>query len=238
MDNYINKNIKELLLPNSYPGRGIITGTTADGTISAIAYFIMGRSENSRNRVFRPTQDGIKTEAYDPEKISDPSLIIYHPVRFHEDEIIITNGDQTDTIRDALAAEGSFQSALQTREFEPDAPNFTPRISAIVHPDGSYGMSILKSSDEKGSACARYFYNYPKINGTGHFLHTYDSDGSPLPTFTGEPRRIAINDSIDRFAADIWESLDPDNKISLYVCHKNIETFSCKQKIINKNASL
>lgn len=238
MNNYVNQDIKELLLQNSYPGRGIITGTTADGTISAIAYFIMGRSENSRNRVFRPAQDGIKTEAFDPEKLSDPSLIIYHPVRFYEDEIIITNGDQTDTIRDALSAEGSFESALQTREFEPDFPNFTPRISAIVHPDGSYDMSILKSADENGSACTRKFFHFPKTSGIGHFLHTYDGDGNPLPSFTGEPRRIEISDSIDRFASDIWESLDANNKISLYVCYKNIETFSCKQKIINKNASL
>lgn len=238
MSNYVNEEVKVLLKANSYPGRGIITGTTADGTVSAIAYFIMGRSENSRNRVFRPTQDGIKTEACDPEKLSDPSLIIYNPVRFHEDEIIITNGDQTDTIKEALAAGESFESALLTREFEPDAPNLTPRISAIVHPDGSYEMSILKSADEVGNACARYFYNFPKVAGTGHFLHTYEGDGNPLPSFKGEPRRISISDSIDSFASEIWENLDPDNKVSLYVCYKNIETFSCRQKIINRNASL
>ena len=186
--------IKQLLNAVSYPGRGIIMGRTPDNTKAVIAYFIMGRSENSRNRVFTETPDGIQTKAFDPSKLSDPSLIIYHPVRVMDDGItIVTNGDQTDTIRDFMAEGHCYRHALLTREFEPDAPNYTPRISGVVKSDGSYNLSILKSMDGDPACCCRYFYEYDKpVAGVGHYIHTYMGDGIPLPSFEGEPSRNRV----------------------------------------------
>ena len=226
--------LSEELKSNSYPGRGIILGRTADGKQSAIAYFIMGRSENSRNRVFVKEPDGIRTEAYDPAKLADPSLIIYHPVRQLGRGLIVTNGDQTDTIRDFLEKGLPFEQALRTREFEPDGPNWTPRISGLVSPDGSYKMSILKSADAEGSACARYTYEYPGLAGVGHFLHTYVQDGSPIPTFQGEPERVAITGTMEEFTDLVWNNLNPDNKISLYVRFTDLATGAYQETIINK----
>ena len=210
-------NLETLLSANPYPGRGIVLGQTPDGTRMVVAYFIMGRSPNSRNRVFERTEDGIRTRAYDPSKVEDPSLIIYNPLRTVDGALIVTNGDQTDTVRDALVAGRSFEDALETREFEPDAPNLTPRISGLLLPDGRYQLSILKSADAEGSACSRFYFNYPPLAGVGHFLHTYNSDGDPLPSFTGEPRRVAIADDVEAFTQMMWEALDPDNRVALYV---------------------
>ena len=235
MNVYEPQSITELLSHNAYPGRGILLGTTADGLHSVIAYFIMGRSANSRNRVFEETSDGIRTRAHDPSKLEDPSLIIYHPVRQVGKDIIVTNGDQTDTIQSALLEGGCFEGALSTREFEPDAPNFTPRISGIVYPNGNYTMSILKSADALGSACSRQFFVYPSIHGVGHFLHTYHCDGQPLPTFIGEPKRVWVEHNLDLLADSIWNSLNLENKISLYVSFYNIKTGEIKSKIINKH---
>ena len=227
--------IPEYLSGNAYPGRGIILGKTADGK-TAIAYFIMGRSENSRNRVFTETEDGIKTEAYDPSKMEDPSLIIYHPVRVFRGCTIVTNGDQTDTIRDGLALGGTFASSLHTREFEPDAPNYTPRISGIVFPCGGYQLSILKSADGDPSSCERFFYTYdvPRT-GVGHCIHTYVGDGSPLPSFTGEPKAVKIDGSLDAFTQTVWDSLDRDNRISLYTCFIDHTAGTRECRIINKH---
>ena len=186
---------------NPYPGRGILLGCSADGRRAVIAYFIMGRSENSRNRVFEITEDGIRTKAFDESRMTDPSLIIYHPVRVVDGTTIVTNGDQTDTVADAFRSGGSWVRALRTREFEPDGPNWTPRISGLLSPDGSYKLSILKSADAQGSACVRQTFEYPALPGVGHFLHTYVTDGNPIPTFQGEPERVAISDDIDTFAA-------------------------------------
>ena len=210
-------NPETLISANPYPGRGIVLGQTPDGTRMVVAYFIMGRSPNSRNRVFERTEDGIRTRAYDPSKVEDPSLIIYNPLRTVDGTLIVTNGDQTDTVRDALVAGRSFEDALETREFEPDAPNLTPRISGLLLPDGRYQLSILKSADAEGSACSRFYFNYPPLAGVGHFLHTYNSDGDPLPSFTGEPRRVAIADDVEAFTQMMWEALDPDNRVALYV---------------------
>ena len=210
-------NLETLLSANPYPGRGIVLGQTPDGTRMVVGYFIMGRSPNSRNRVFERTEDGIRTRAYDPSKVEDPSLIIYNPLRTVDGTLIVTNGDQTDTVRDALVAGRSFEDALETREFEPDAPNLTPRISGHLLPDGRYQLSILKSADAEGSACSRFYFNYPPLAGVGHFLHTYNSDGDPLPSFTGEPRRVAIADDVEAFTQMMWEALDPDNRVALYV---------------------
>lgn len=228
----------KLLEGNTYPGRGIMIGQSPDGKNAVIAYFIMGRSVNSRNRVFEETDGGIITKAHDESKLEDPSLIIYAPVRTEENNIVVTNGDQTDTIVKFLKDGMSFEDALRTREFEPDEPNFTPRISGILtFDDGSftYKMSILKSSDEKGSACSRYFYEYPSIAGVGHFIHTYNCDGDPIPTFTGEPERIAMCDDIDEFADSLWSALNADNKISLYVRYVSLDGSLDKTRIINKN---
>ena len=235
MNVYENLNLNELLKENAYPGRGIVVGKTADGKYAAVAYFIMGRSVNSRNRVFIETDDGIRTEAHDPSKMVDPSLIIYHPVRLVKEGLIVTNGDQTDTVRDGLLDGKSFAESLRTRCFEPDGPNWTPRISALLAKDGSYQMSILKSADAEGSACARYTYEYPGIAGVGHFLHTYGCDGDPLPTFCGEPERVTIEGDLDTFTANVWENLNEDNKISLYTCFMNIETGEITAKILNKH---
>ena len=230
--------IKQLLNETSYPGRGIILGRSADNTKAVIAYFIMGRSENSRNRVFTETEDGIRTEAFDPAKLSDPSLIIYHPVRVLDNGItIVTNGDQTDTIRDFMLEGHCYRHALLTREFEPDGPNYTPRISGVVKPDGSYNLSILKSMDGDPSCCCRYFYEYDHPQaGVGHFIHTYMGDGSPLPSFEGEPERIAIeaNDA-HSFADLLWANLNEDNKVSLFVRCIDLENGSTDTVIVNKN---
>ena len=235
MNVYETYDIAALLKGNTYPGRGIILGTSEDGETAVAAYFIMGRSVNSRNRVFIEEPDGIRTEAFDPSKLSDPSLIIYHPVRELGRSLIVTNGDQTDTIREYLERGETMEQALRTRQFEPDGPNWTPRISGLLCPDGSYKMSILKSADPEGSACARIFFEYPAIKGQGRFLHTYVCDGNPIPTFTGEPERVAISGDIDEFTAMLWDSLNEDNKISLFVRYTNLKTGETQQRILNKN---
>ncbi len=235
MDIYRIDALNEKLANNTYPGRGIVLGITPNGKYTVAAYFIMGRSENSRNRVFVEEPDGIRTEAYDPAKLADPSLIIYHPVRTIGRGLIVTNGDQTDTIWTHLEQGLSLEQALRTREFEPDGPNWTPRISGLLCPDGSYKLSILKSADPEGSACTRHFFDYPPIAGLGHFLHTYVCDGNPIPTFQGEPERVAMCDDMDSFAAGIWENLNPNNKISLYVRYTDRATGESRQKIYNKH---
>ena len=222
---------------NEYPGRGILLGRSADDRFSVIAYFIMGRSVNSRNRIFTETEDGIRTEAYDPSKMEDPSLIIYHPVRVYAGETIVTNGDQTDTIRDSLADGRCFRHALMSREFEPDKPNYTPRISGIVAEDGSYKLSILKSLDGDPTCCCRYFFEYdrPKA-GIGHILHTYECDGSPLPSFEGEPKPVAITAAnASELSAQLWESLNEDNKVSLFVRYTELATGKADTVITNKH---
>ena len=227
-----------LLRGNSYPGRGILLGRSADGKKAVIAYFIMGRSENSRNRVFEETPDGIRTRAFDESKMTDPSLIIYHPVRRLESGLtIVTNGDQTDTIRDALAQGHCYRHALNTRTFEPDGPNWTPRISGVVKPDGSYNLSILKSLDGDESCCCRYFFEYDKpASGTGHFISTYQGDGNPLPSFAGEPVPVdvAATDAA-ALAKELWESLDADNKVSLFVEYIDLEHGNLHTVIHNKH---
>jgi hypothetical protein len=224
------------LKANSYPGRGIILGCSPDGKQSVIAYFIMGRSENSRNRIFVSCEDGIRTEAFDPSKMTDPSLIIYHPIRVLGEMYIVTNGDQTDTIRDHLLEGHCYRHALNTRSFEPDGPNYTPRISGVVKPDGSYNLSILKSLNGDPACCCRYFYEYdaPKA-GLGHFIHTYQGDGDPLPSFEGEPRPVSLPSSARELADLLWGSLNADNKVSLYVQYTHRETHKTEQIIINKH---
>ncbi len=235
MNVYATASIAELLKNNPYPGRGIVIGTSADGKTNAVGYFIMGRSVNSRNRIFAEEPDGIRTEAFDPSLVSDPSLIIYHPVRVYNGCLIVTNGNQSDTVRDFLAEGRSFEEALRTREFEPDGPNWTPRISGMVTPEGNYLMSILKSVDPEGSDCVRETFEFPKKAGLGHFLHTYVTDGNPIPTFVGEPERITIEGNIDEFTSCLWENLNPDNKISLYVRFTDIETGKYEERILNKH---
>ena len=228
--------MKEKLSTNAYPGRGIILGVTPDGKKSVAAYFIMGRSVNSRNRIFALEPDGIRTEAHDPSLMKDPHLIIYHPVREVGSGLIVTNGDQTDTIWEYLARGESWEAALRTRMFEDDGPNWTPRISGLLAGDGSYKMSILKAADAEGSACARFFYEYPAIAGLGHFIHTYVCDGYPvIPTFQGEPERVAIEGDIDTFTNMLWESLNEANKISLFVRYTDLATGEFEQRIINKH---
>ena len=226
-----------LLRANSYPGRGILLGRSADGKNAVIAYFIMGRSENSRNRVFEETPDGIRTKAFDESKMTDPSLIIYHPVRRLENRMtIVTNGDQTDTIRDALAQGHCYRHALNTRTFEPDGPNWTPRISGVVKPDGSYNLSILKSLDGDPACCCRYFFEYGSpIAGTGHFISTYQGDGSPLPSFAGEPVAVEVG-APDASALEkaLWESLNEENKVSLFVDYIGLEQGTHHTVIHNK----
>ena len=237
MNVYKSYDISTLLKDNEYAGRGIVIGTSPDKKNAVCAYFIMGRSENSRNRVFVKTGETLKTEPFDVSKVSDPSLIIYNAVRKTEKSLIVTNGDQTDTVYNLMSDGKSFKESLETREFEPDAPNFTPRISGILYFENgfNYEMSILKSIDENGSECCRYTYSYPSVAGLGHFIHTYNRNGDPLPTFTGEPHRISIKNNIEEFANEIWESLNGDNKISLYVRYTDIETGKYTDKIINKN---
>ena len=226
--------IKQDLAGNSYPGRGIVIGQSADGKQAVVAYFIMGRSVNSRNRVFAEEPDGIRTEAADPAKMEDPSLIIYHPVRQMGRGLIVTNGDQTDTILEFLERGLPMEQALRTREFEPDGPNWTPRISGLLSPDGSYKLSILKSADESGTRCLRQTFEYPGQAGVGHFLHTYAGDGSPLPSFAGEPEQVAIGGDIDEFTDAVWNSLDEANRISLFVRFTDLETRAFQQRIVNK----
>jgi IMP cyclohydrolase len=230
-------NFFHLLESNPYPGRGIMLGRSCDNQFAVIAYFIMGRSENSRNRVFVATDDGIRTEAFDPSKMTDPSLIIYHPVRVFDGKTIVTNGDQTDTIRDGFEKAQNYHHALLTREFEPDAPNYTPRISGIVRPDGSYNLSILKSANGDPSCCCRYYYEYDRpIAGQGHFIHTYKGDGDPLPSFEGEPTPIQLgNDTAEEFALKVWHSLNAENKVSLFVRKLDLKSGHVDTVIMNKH---
>lgn len=228
--------LPQILQDNPYPGRGILLGRSADGAHAVIAYFIMGRSENSRNRVFVSTPDGIRTQAHDPAKMTDPSLIIYNPVRRFGKSTIVSNGDQTDTIREGLAAGRGFVASLRTRAFEPDAPNFTPRISGIVEGDGSYALSILKSAHGDPTCCHRYFFEYDQpLAGLGHFIHTYQGDGDPLPSFSGEPVEVALEGNNAVVLADaLWEGLNEENKVSLFVRYINLEDGSDETRVINK----
>lgn len=238
MNIYEVKTVGERVSGNSYVGRGIVLGKTADGKNAVSAYFIMGRSENSRNRVFTVKDGAVFTEPFDASKVEDPSLIIYAAVRGFENKLIVTNGDQTDTVYEYVSKGMGFREALKTREFEPDRPNFTPRISGMIAFDGgdfSYEMSILKSIDENGSDCARYTFDYPSKAGLGHFIHTYVTDGSPIPTFQGEPERISVPNDIDELTDDIWKNLDENNKISLYVRYTSLEDGSVSERLINKN---
>lgn len=238
MNIYKINGIKELIKDNPYVGRGIVIGKTEDGEKAAVAYFIMGRSENSRNRIFYVEGESVKTGAFDPSKLSDPSLIIYALIRKTENKLIVSNGDQTDTIYDYIKDGKSFEQALESREFEPDAPNFTPRISGILNfsnNDFTYKMSILKSADEEGSACNRFTFSYSPICGLGHFIHTYVTDGNPIPTFLGEPERVKIPNDIDDFTNEIWSALNSDNKISLYVRYINLKNGAEENRLINKN---
>ena len=237
MNVYQTSDISELVRGNSYPGRGIVLGLSEDGKRAVSAYFIMGRSANSRNRVFRLKDGALFTEPYDASKVEDPSLIIYAALRQFANKLIVTNGDQTDTVCEGLAAGKSFSEALEARRFEPDAPNLTPRISGVFTLDARrprYEMSILKSVDAEGSDCARYTFSYPALPGLGHFLHTYVRDGSPLPCFQGEPERVRLGNDADAFADSLWESLDADNRISLYVRFTELETGSCEERLINR----
>ena len=236
---YDIRSMGERIAGNSYVGRGIVIGKSEDGTKAVFAYFIMGRSENSRNRVFKIEGENVTIYPFDESKVEDPSLIIYSPVRKIGNHVIVTNGDQTDTVYDFIADGKTFEQALETRAFEPDAPNFTPRISGILNfgaNDFDYQMSILKSADEKGTACNRYTFNYAALSGLGHFIHTYNHDGNPIPTFTGEPERVSIPNDIEEFFADIWNNLDENNKISMYVRYTDLATGEEQVKMINKNA--
>ena len=238
MDIYKISTIEELIKGNSYVGRGIIAGKSEDGKKAVTAYFIMGRSENSRNRVFVENGEELMTKPFDPSKVEDPSLVIYSAIRTIDNKLIVTNGDQTDTIYEFIKDGRSFTEALETREFEPDPPILTPRISAMFtfdEGDFKYDMSILKSADAQGTACNRYTYTYSPISGLGHFIHTYVCDGNPVPTFQGEPERVAIPNCIDKFAEDIWTNLDENNKISLYVRYIDLATGEVENRLINKN---
>ena len=231
--------IATLLRENAYPGRGIILGKTPDGKNAVIAYFIMGRSVNSRNRIFEATADGIRTKAFDESKLSDPHLIIYSPVRVLGNKTIVTNGDQTDTIYDHMDRQETFEQSLRTREYEDDAPNYTPRISGIVHMEDdsfNYAMSILKSADGNPDSVHRFTFSYNNpLCGEGHFIHTYMGDGNPLPSFEGEPEKIATVDDIDAFTDMLWNSLNEDNKVSLFVRYIDIASGTWETRIVNKN---
>ena len=238
MNIYKINTIEELLADNTYPGRGIIIGKTPDGTKAMTAYFIMGRSDNSRNRIFTEKNGEVFTEPFDASKVQDPSLIIYAAIRQYENNLIVTNGNQTDTIYDGLKDGKCFMKALESREFEPDSPNFTPRISGMLtfgDGDFTYQMSILKSADAEGSACNRFTYKYAPLNGLGHFLHTYVCDGNPIPTFQGEPERIAVCDDIDEETDRLWKALNEQNKISLYVRYVDLKTGKAENRLVNKN---
>ena len=229
------KELKE----NAYPGRGIVIGVSEDGTKAVTAYFIMGRSSNSRNRIFVEEGEGIRTEAFDPSKLEDPSLIIYAPVRVLGNKTIVTNGDQTDTIYDGMDRQNTFEQSLRSREFEPDGPNYTPRISGIMHIENgryNYAMSILKSNNGNPDACNRYTFAYENpVAGEGHFIHTYMHDGNPLPSFEGEPKWVKISGDIDTFTDEVWTSLNEDNKVSLFVRFIDIATGKYETRIVNKN---
>ncbi|MDR0987603.1 MAG: IMP cyclohydrolase [Ruminococcus sp.] len=239
------KDLTKLLANNAYPGRGIVIGATPDGKHAVTAYFIMGRSENSRNRIFVKTADGIRTEAFDPSKMSDPSLVIYNAVRTLGNKTIVTNGDQTDTIYNGLDAQKTFEESLQCREFEPDPPIYTPRISGVIRLCGAdnfnYALSILKAAesgvtDGNPASCNRFLFTYkPAVAGTGHFIHTYKCDGNPPEVFEGEPVAVAIPDSIDEFTKQIWDNLNEANKISLFVRYIDIQAGTYQDKIVNKN---
>ena len=238
MNIYEINDISKLIEGNSYVGRGIVIGKSEDGKKAAMAYFIMGRSANSRNRIFTEKNGEIFTEPFDVSKVEDPSLIIYAAIRKYENNLIVTNGDQTDTIYDGLASDKSFDVALESREFEPDAPNFTPRISGMLtfeNGDFTYKMSILKSGDAEGSFCNRFGFQYGSKAGLGHFIHTYVCDGNPIPTFQGEPERVKIPNDIGEFTDSLWNALDNDNKISLYVRYIDLETGAEESRMINKN---
>ena len=231
----LEKELKE----NAYPGRGIVIGKSESGRYAVCAYFIMGRSSNSRNRVFTVEGEGIRTEAFDPSKLEDPSLIIYAPVRVLGNDTIVTNGDQTDTVFDGLKAGLTFEQSLRSREFEPDGPNYTPRISGVMHVENGafdYAMSILKSNNGNPDCCNRYTFSYDKpVNGEGHFIHTYMHDGDPLPSFDGEPKLVSISDDMAGFTQMLWESLNEENKVSLFVRYIDIATGEYQTQIINKN---
>ncbi|MBQ9801948.1 MAG: IMP cyclohydrolase [Clostridia bacterium] len=230
--------LKKLLRENSYPGRGIVLGQSADGKNAMIAYFIMGRSENSRNRVFERFEGGMRTKAYDESKLSDPSLIIYNPYLAMPGVDIVTNGDQTDTVRDHMAAGKTFEDALMTREFEPDCPNYTPRISGVLYygeKDFTYAMSILKSANGNPAVCNRYFYRYAPRAGVGHFIHTYKCDGDPIPSFYGEPEEVALPNTAEELSDLVWKNLNPDNKVSLFVRVVPLDGSAPTEIITNKN---
>ena len=231
--------LAEELKSNSYPGRGIVIGKTPDGLKAGAAYFIMGRSENSRNRVFVKDGEGIRTQAFEPSKMTDPSLVIYAPVRVLGNKTIVTNGDQTDTIYEGMDKQLTFEQSLRSREFEPDGPNYTPRISGILHIENgkfNYAMSILKSADGNPASCNRFTFAYENpMAGEGHFIHTYMCDGDPLPSFEGEPKLVEISSDMDEFTDMLWQSLNEDNRVSLFVRYIDIETGEYKSKIVNKN---
>ena len=238
MNIYEIKSMQQRLEGNTYPGRGIVIGKSADGKTAVAAYFIMGRSTNSRNRIFTEKDGAVYTEPFDASKVEDPSLIIYAAIRQYENNLIVTNGNQTDTVYEGLAAGKSFDDALSVREFEPDGPNWTPRISGMLTFDGgdfTYKMSILKSGDAEGSFCNRFGFHYVPKAGLGHFIHTYVCDGNPIPTFQGEPERVSIPNDIDAFTGEIWNALDENNKISLYVRYIDLETGKETCRMINKN---
>ena len=231
--------LEQELKENAYPGRGIVIGKSEDGKYAVTAYFIMGRSENSRNRVFVTEGEGIRTQAYEPSKLTDPSLIIYAPVRVLGKETIVTNGDQTDTVYEGVSTGLTFEQSLRSREFEPDAPNYTPRISGMLTVENGrfdYQMSILKSNNGNPATCNRYTFSYENpVAGEGHFIHTYLCDGNPLPSFEGEPKLVAIQDDIEIFTELLWNSLNEENKVSLFVRYIDIETGKYETKIVNKN---
>ena len=238
MNVYEIHDIDTLIRDNAYVGRGIVIGKTPDGKRAVTAYFIMGRSANSRNRVFTLKNGALFTEPFDASKVQDPSLIIYAALRSFGNRLVVTNGDQTDTVVSGLQNGLTPFEALRSRAFEPDAPNFTPRISGVLtfeDGDFSYELSILKSADEKGSACARFCFDYPSLPGLAHFIHTYVCDGSPIPTFQGEPERVETSDDIDAFTDKLWNALNADNKISLYVRYTDLGTLAFEDRLINKN---
>ena len=238
MNIYKINDIGELIKGNPYVGRGIVLGKTQDGKKACSAYFIMGRSNNSRNRIFTEKDGVIYTEPFDASKVEDPSLIIYAAVRKINNNLIVTNGDQTDTIYNGIKNGDTFENSLRSREFEPDAPNLTPRISGMItfnNNDFTYKMSILKSADAEGTTCNRYTFEFNPICGLGHFIHTYVTDGNPIPTFQGEPERVAICDDIDEFTSKLWNNLDENNKISLYVRYTDLQTGEIDSRMINKN---
>lgn len=238
MDIYRIFTPEELLKDNTYPGRGIVIGKTPDGMKAMTAYFIMGRSENSRNRIFTEKDGEVFTEPFDAAKVQDPSLIIYAAIRSFGNNLVVTNGNQTDTVVEGLQAGKGFSEALESREFEPDGPNFTPRISGMLtfgDGDFTYQMSILKSADAEGSACNRFTYSYVPKNGLGHFIHTYVCDGNPIPTFQGEPERISVCDDIDEMTGRIWNALNEQNRISLYVRYIDLTTGTAENRLVNKN---